>query len=165
MSKDPFAVDPDPADEDTSRPAEAGPAEKKVVGGDDFHPYKFTFKAGSGYEAEWFTAAYKTLDNAYEDLTGETSRLFADVLKAGNKVAAFFRSGGPGVQSRGSSGGSSNGKPAGATEPPAWARKQISDCEHGRAYKTSLKKDKSGYWHAADCSAGVCDRQWLNAPK
>ena len=164
MSTDPFAPKPDPADEpepatSTTTP---GPEQGPVVP-TEYHPYKFTFKSGSGYEAEWFTASYKDLDSVENDLTGERASQLARVLEAGSRVAAFFRGKGPGVRGSGSQGsspqnGGSNGAPAGATQAPSWMGKPPY-CRHGeKVYKTGVSKSSGDVWHAWACN-GPKDNQ------
>jgi hypothetical protein len=166
---DPFAQAPDPVEEaPTDTQTTTGPADKPAASEPvDFHPYKVTLKAGSGYEAEWVTASYRTLEELEADFAGPRAGIFARVLPEVNKVASFFRRGGPVKGSNSGGGSTGNGKPAGATQAPAWMGSPTA-CPHGtRVYTSKMRKDNSGYWHAWTCPAEDrgCKAEFRNPPK
>lgn len=170
MSKDPFQPEEDPADTPGGEYPVAETSIKAVTpdaGAEPYHRYKFTFKSGSGYDAEWFTAAYPTLDEAEDDLTGAGAVQLARVLAAGSRVAAYFRGKGPGSQGSGGTASrptttSGREKPAGADEPPGWMGKPPF-CEHGQRRFVS-KKGAKGVWYAWGCPADKDDSSKCDGP-
>lgn len=146
---DPFASAPaqeeaqQPASEPAAQPAAAekpavqnvfAPGEGKIV---------TTLKAGAGYDQPWVVIHA----NSVEESNALLDQKFADYLGRVKKVAAFFNGGGVPVQAQNNGGGQqqSNGRPQGATEPPAWAPPKPYD---DFVYKTGFSQKTNKTWHA-----------------
>lgn len=159
---DPFATDPfgDDADEaqTVAVPAPAGDAASAVWDGS----VSLTFKGSGAHASSWYVVRAPSIERAAEIL--EDRDAVKRLVEAVTAVDKFIKaqdptasSGGGGSQAR--PGG--YGKPTGASQHP---KGKTSECEHGpKTYASGQKKNGSGLWHAFDCPAKVCDREWTTA--
>jgi len=143
-------------------PKKAAPKKAVVksasVGGDE-GKIVLTFKEGAGFDSSWTVVHANNVSEANEILSDPA---FKELLDRSKKVAAYFR-GGAAAKPASGGGGGGNGRPAGATEPPSWFPPSPGD---GWQYKTGLKKDGSGTYHAWAPPRGS-DAKWqfVNPPK
>jgi hypothetical protein len=168
---DPF--DNVPADETTEEagvfdapPADApkkAPAKKVAVKapsvGTDEGKIVLTFKEGAGFDASWTVIHANNVSEAKAILSDPE---FKELLDQSKKVATYFRGGStPAAPARAAGGG--NGRPGGATQPPDWFPPAPGE---GWEYKSAMKKDGSGMYHAWAPPRGS-DAKWqfINPPK
>lgn len=156
---DPFAVEPDVADEAQQQtpdpaPEPAKPATSRISVESDHFPIKVTLKGGPGYDAPWLTHDFRSVEEADQILNGPDGARLAGVLTRVQAVAEFFVSKNSTPKTARSGGGSS--APT-ADSAPAWMGSAPS-CDHGtKKYVTKLRGDGSR-WHAWGCN-GTKDNQ------
>lgn len=154
---DPFAEAPA---ESAPTEAPAAPAAAPVASTGTDPKIVLTFKEGTGFDSSWIVVHANNVDDADALL----DQKFADLMAKTKKVAAHFRGGSApsgGGQRPAASTPDSNGRPAGATQPPSWAPPM----PDGYLYKTGF--NANGAWHAywpIERNSGL-EKIWLKQPK
>lgn len=157
---DPFATAPEtPADiapqtssvDVKDRPV-APTSEGKVV---------LTFKGGSGYDAPWIVVHATDLDEALSFVSADNGPKLADLMTRVQKAGSEFAGQAPPKAPNPNSGApAANGRPAGATEAPAWA----GACPPGYKYASGVKNGRTWHaWFPIERDGG--EKIWLNPPK
>lgn len=155
--------DAPPADAPAPKKAPAKKVVKAASVGTDEGKIVLTFKEGAGFDSSWTVVHANNVAEANEILADPA---FKELLDRSKRVAAYYRGGAAasgGGDRRGVGAAGNNGKPAGAGQAPAWFPPAPGE---GWVYKTGLKKDGSGVYHAWAPPRGV-DAKWAfhNPPK
>lgn len=148
--------DAPPADAPAPKKAAVKKAAAKAPVGDE-GKIVLTFKEGAGFDSSWTVVHANNVSEANEILSDPA---FKELLDRSKKVAGYYRGGAASAPAKPASSG---GRPAGATQAPAWMPPPPGD---GWVYKSAMKKDGSGVYHAWAPPRGT-DAQWKfhNPPK
>lgn len=121
-----------------------------------------TFKEGAGFDSSWTVVHANNVAEANDILSDPA---FKELLDRSKKVAAYYRGGAASAPAKpaGGGGGGGYGRPSGAAAPPSWMPAPPGD---GWEYKSRMKKDGSGVYHAWAPPRGS-DEKWVfhNPPK
>ncbi|MBF6287143.1 hypothetical protein [Nocardia cyriacigeorgica] len=164
MTVDPFAPEAPAKVEPWDEPAKPEPvvrATPVVAAGAD-GKVTVTLKGGSGFDSPWIVIHAADLQDAFAQFDGGNASVLASLMDKVANAGKYFSSKGPAATAAprgGSSGGTSNGRPAGATQPPAG----FPPLPEGATYKTGVSKSSGKVWHAYDLADGK--RQYVNQSK
>ncbi|MGW6624259.1 hypothetical protein ACWF99_23845 [Nocardia sp. NPDC055002] len=194
MSEDPFATAADEAQAEpvTDSPADDSPfneppaeapkktaakkaAPKKAVAKleqNDGGKVTVTLKGGKDFDSPWIVIHADSVEDAYEQMSGDSGTLLAELMDKVAKAGGFFASkapakpaggnGGGGNRGGGySGGGGGNGRPQAAAEAPGGEKRY---CNHGEmVFKSGVSKAGKPYklFSCTGPRQEQCDAQFL----